>query len=101
MNARKAKAALKRVANLNPDAGTIGDGMLRTIVQEARDALSGQGPPGIEAWIHSRGAWRFTASWDGRSWRVVAFLANDSMQTGRGKSLKEASEAAIGEQQVG
>lgn len=31
--------ALHRVANLNPDAGEIGPGMLKTIVAEARDVL--------------------------------------------------------------
>ena len=31
--------ALERVANLNEDAGEIGDGMLRTIVADARAAL--------------------------------------------------------------
>lgn len=33
------EAALRRVANLNPDAGEIGAGMLKTIVDEARKAL--------------------------------------------------------------
>ena len=33
-------AALERVANLNEDAGEIGDGMLRTIVADAKDALA-------------------------------------------------------------
>ena len=32
--------ALERVANLNEDAGDIGDGMLRTIVADAKDALA-------------------------------------------------------------
>lgn len=33
-------AAARRVANLNPDAGEIGAGMLRTIVAEARAAIA-------------------------------------------------------------
>lgn len=33
------RKCLKTVAALNPDAGEIGDGMLRTIVQHARLAL--------------------------------------------------------------
>ena len=33
------EAALRRVANLNPNAGEIGEGMLKTIVEEARKAL--------------------------------------------------------------
>ena len=32
--------ALDRVANLNPDAGEIGEGMLKTIVSEARAAIA-------------------------------------------------------------
>ena len=32
--------ALRRVANLNENAGEIGDGMLRTIVAEARAAIA-------------------------------------------------------------
>ena len=32
--------ALERVANLNEDAGEIGEGMLRTIVADAKDALA-------------------------------------------------------------
>jgi len=33
-------AAAERVARLNPDAEEIGAGMLRTIINEARDALA-------------------------------------------------------------
>lgn len=33
------RQALRRVARLNPDAGEIGDGMLHTIVAEAKEAL--------------------------------------------------------------
>lgn len=33
-------AAAERVAGLNPDAEEIGAGMLRTIINEARDALA-------------------------------------------------------------
>lgn len=33
------EAALRRVAKLNPNAGEIGAGMLKTIVEEARKAL--------------------------------------------------------------
>ena len=32
--------ALQRVASLNPDAGEIGAGMLKTIVHEARSAIA-------------------------------------------------------------
>lgn len=35
----KVEQVLKRVSGLNPDAGEIGPGMLRTIVQEATEAL--------------------------------------------------------------
>lgn len=44
-NAPKMRDALSRVARLNPDADEIGPGMLKTIVAEARDALSE-----VEAW---------------------------------------------------
>lgn len=36
----EARKALERVARLNPDAGEIGAGMLRTIVEEAQHALA-------------------------------------------------------------
>lgn len=44
---REAVAALNRVANLNEHAGEIGDGMLRTIVAEARAVVGSPTVTGI------------------------------------------------------
>lgn len=41
----QARKALERVARLNPEAGEIGAGMLRTIVTEAQDALDANSTP--------------------------------------------------------